>query len=185
MGALAKGAMRFSRRYSVRELRERWRALLYDPEISAQAATRMVEAEAALSVVPPKPKTPNDRKKIQNLERKRRLHSIRTLYYKNRKKMATEKLMSITESQILDHREDGEDGVPDDVHGEAGGRSVLVPLDMMTLEAGDPNFIEGPLSLKGTPEFDDRTFTEMFTLLAAGESAGLQLYGLVNNHMRD
>ena len=43
--ALAKGAVRFSRKFTVGELRERWRSLLYDAEVSAEAAARMVEFE--------------------------------------------------------------------------------------------------------------------------------------------
>ncbi|PON99526.1 Serine/threonine protein kinase [Trema orientale] len=43
--ALAKGAVRFSRKFTVRELRDRWRSLLYDADVSAEASARMVEFE--------------------------------------------------------------------------------------------------------------------------------------------
>ncbi|KAL9275817.1 Microspherule protein 1-like protein [Drosera capensis] len=43
--SLAKGAVQFSRRFTVRELQNRCHALLYDPVISADAAARMIEFE--------------------------------------------------------------------------------------------------------------------------------------------
>ncbi|EOA23562.1 hypothetical protein CARUB_v10016756mg [Capsella rubella] len=49
--SLAKGAVQFSRRFSIRELQDRWHALLYDPVVSADAAFRMTELERFL--VPP------------------------------------------------------------------------------------------------------------------------------------
>jgi hypothetical protein len=47
--ALAKGAVRFSQKFTVRELRDRWRSLLYDPDVSAEASARMVEHEFSFS----------------------------------------------------------------------------------------------------------------------------------------
>ncbi|KAK7262918.1 hypothetical protein RJT34_30499 [Clitoria ternatea] len=43
--SLAKGAVRFSRRYSVAELRDRWRSLLYDGDVSAAASVSMANLE--------------------------------------------------------------------------------------------------------------------------------------------
>lgn len=43
--SLAKGAVRFSRRFSVTELRDRWQALLYDPDVSAAARAAMANLE--------------------------------------------------------------------------------------------------------------------------------------------
>ncbi|KAE9597852.1 putative transcription factor interactor and regulator FHA-SMAD family [Lupinus albus] len=45
--SLAKGAVRFSRKYSFTELRDRWYSLLYDPVVSAEAAAKMVSLELA------------------------------------------------------------------------------------------------------------------------------------------
>ncbi|RDY01877.1 Microspherule protein 1, partial [Mucuna pruriens] len=45
--SLAKGAVRFSRRYSLTELRDRWRSLLYDVNVSAAAAVAMANLELA------------------------------------------------------------------------------------------------------------------------------------------
>ncbi|XP_039031843.1 microspherule protein 1-like [Hibiscus syriacus] len=47
--ALAKGAVQFSRKFTVRELQDRWRALPYDPVISDQAAACMIEVELSAS----------------------------------------------------------------------------------------------------------------------------------------
>ncbi|KAK3224247.1 hypothetical protein Dsin_011272 [Dipteronia sinensis] len=47
--ALAKGAVRFSRKFTLQELEERWYSLLYDPVISAEASARMLEFERSAS----------------------------------------------------------------------------------------------------------------------------------------
>ncbi|XP_065852793.1 uncharacterized protein [Euphorbia lathyris] len=74
--ALAKGAVRFSRKFTVGELRDRWHSLLYDPTISAEASARMIEFD--LSV-------PNH-KLSPAVALKRKLESVRRLYYAMRKK---------------------------------------------------------------------------------------------------
>ncbi|KAL5557606.1 hypothetical protein UlMin_039842 [Ulmus minor] len=88
--ALAKGAVRFSRKFTLGELRERWRSLLYDDGVAAEASARMVEFElsnpnllskfnrfsisrATVGVIPPK----------------RKGESIRRQYYERRKKLCT------------------------------------------------------------------------------------------------
>ncbi|KAJ0983993.1 hypothetical protein J5N97_002349 [Dioscorea zingiberensis] len=48
--SLAKGAVCFSRRYTIKELQDRWRSLLYDSETSAEASARIIEIEFELSV---------------------------------------------------------------------------------------------------------------------------------------
>ncbi|XP_024518218.1 uncharacterized protein LOC112341773 isoform X1 [Selaginella moellendorffii] len=89
MEALARGAMRFSRRYTVRELRERWRALLYDPEISSKAAIRMVEAEASF-LESMRLMFPN-KQKLQDFVHKRRQKSVRDTFYKRKRGLADDK----------------------------------------------------------------------------------------------
>jgi microspherule protein 1 len=168
MEALAKGAMRFSRKFTVRELRERWRALLYDPEIAAQAASRMVEAEAALSNLPPNTKTLNEHRNTKVLARKRRARSIRSLYYKKRKRMAAEKLVAavMLENELESDFMTGDEMAEDIVHGEQGG--ALQPILPSGLE--DKSLPGGLLSPKEpTTDFEEPTFSEMVSLLAAGE----------------
>lgn len=83
--ALAKGAVRFSRKYTVRELRDRWHSLLYNPEISSEASARMVEYELSAS-------TDSKNKSVQSPAKKRKLESVRELYYAMRKRLRDESL---------------------------------------------------------------------------------------------
>lgn len=170
--ALAKGAMRFSHRFTVRELRERWRALLYDPELSAEASARMVEAEAALSDLPPKAGGSQARH-VKHLEQKRRSNSIRSLYHKRKRSLTDGKPISATESQTPDEgaiREAGEKN-------EEGKENLVVaPLSTMPLGNVDPGLLEGLLSPKGGATDFDNTFTQMVSLLAAGQSVHASRY---------
>lgn len=161
--ALAKGAMRFSHRFTVRELRERWRALLYDPELSAEASARMVEAEAALSDLPPKAGGSQVRH-VKHLEQKRRSNSIRSLYHKRKRSLTEGKPISATGSQTPDEAAIGEK------HEEGKEKLVVAPLSTMPLGNVDPGLIEDLLSPKGGATDFDNTFTQMVSLLAAGQS---------------
>lgn len=162
MEALAKGAMRFSHRFTVRELRERWRALLYDPELSAEASARMVEAEAALSGLPPKAGGSQARQ-AKHLELKRRSNSIRSLYHKRKRSLTEGKPVSATGSQTPDYEATGEK------QEESKGKLVLAPSTTMPLGNVDPGLLEGFLSPKGGTTDFDNTFTQMVSLLAAGQ----------------
>ena len=165
--ALAKGAMRFSHRFTVRELRERWRALLYDPELSAEASARMVEAEAALSDLPPKAGGTQVRN-AKHLEQKRRSNSIRILYHKRKRSLGEGKPISATESQTFD---EGEIREAAEKHEEDREKVGVAPLNTMPLGNVDPGLFEGLLSPKGGAASDfDCTFTQMVSLLAAGQS---------------
>lgn len=76
--ALAKGAVRFSRKFTVRELRDRWRSLLYDPDVSAEASARMVEHE--LSFPGNSPTILRRRSVIEAPPGKRKAESVREMY---------------------------------------------------------------------------------------------------------
>ncbi|KAF3796696.1 Microspherule protein 1 [Nymphaea thermarum] len=87
--SLAKGAVQFSRRFSIKELRERWHALLYHPEISAEAAARMVELELSASNAPKF----NKLCKVKGQEvvpEKRKVDNVRSNYYATRKKICND-----------------------------------------------------------------------------------------------
>ncbi|KAK2408952.1 hypothetical protein P8452_70609 [Trifolium repens] len=45
--SLARGAVSFSRRYSFTEVRDRWRSILYDPDVSKEVAASMAKLEMA------------------------------------------------------------------------------------------------------------------------------------------
>ena len=92
MEALAKGAVRFSRKFSVRELRERWYSLLYDNEVSAEASSRMVELELSNFSYSKVSSSSNGNCKfgfvVKESDRvKRKFECVRHLYYAMRKKL--------------------------------------------------------------------------------------------------
>ncbi|KAE8655055.1 Forkhead-associated domain-containing protein [Hibiscus syriacus] len=82
--ALAKGAVRFSRKFTVRELQDRWHSLLYDPLISDQAAARMIEVELSSSNLSSKLNKFDS--PVENGSAKRKFESVRRLYYAMRKR---------------------------------------------------------------------------------------------------
>ncbi|XP_071706585.1 uncharacterized protein [Rutidosis leptorrhynchoides] len=84
--ALAKGAIKFSRKFTFRELRDRWYSLLYDPDVSAQASARMAELELSVSNSSSKSKLDNT-KGSEKVPEKR---SIRRHYYAMRKRIKNE-----------------------------------------------------------------------------------------------
>ncbi|XP_075489593.1 uncharacterized protein LOC142528430 [Primulina tabacum] len=89
--ALAKGAVQFSRRFTLRELRDRWHSLLYDPDISGQSSAHMFELE--ISGFNPSSKfvrSDNNLKGNKEISQKRKLGSIRRKYYAMRKKFRSE-----------------------------------------------------------------------------------------------
>ncbi|KAF5192507.1 Forkhead-associated (FHA) domain [Thalictrum thalictroides] len=82
--ALAKGAVRFSRRYTIHEIKNRWHSLLYDPDTSALASAHMVELE--LSSASNSNNSLSDIKGNGN-PKKRKDESVRRHYYEERKRL--------------------------------------------------------------------------------------------------
>ncbi|KAF7075351.1 hypothetical protein CFC21_080128 [Triticum aestivum] len=89
--SLAKGAVCFSRKFTLQEIQDRWTSLLYDPEISAQASARMVEYETELSTSNPAKlhKLVNSKAKDFSFQ-KRKIESVKNLYYAMRKRVCNE-----------------------------------------------------------------------------------------------
>lgn len=85
--ALAKGAVQFSRRYTVQELKNRWHSLLYDPDISAHAAARMVQFEPSASNFSFKSNRLGSCKENTEVLGKRKVESIRRQYNAMRKRI--------------------------------------------------------------------------------------------------
>ncbi|KAJ6398376.1 hypothetical protein OIU77_019222 [Salix suchowensis] len=91
--ALAKGAVRFSRKFSVRELSDRWHSLLYDNDVSAEASSRMVELHLSNFSLPKlNTITSSSSSKFgfavkESDSVKRKFECVRQLYYAMRKKM--------------------------------------------------------------------------------------------------
>ncbi|XP_078181019.1 forkhead-associated (FHA) domain-containing protein isoform X2 [Carex rostrata] len=85
--ALAKGAVNFTRRFSLKELQERWRALLYDSEVSSEASARMIEYESSTLSNPSIKPNPNPNPSPNPY--KRTADSVRSRYYSMRKRVCT------------------------------------------------------------------------------------------------
>nr|GEV25292.1 putative forkhead-associated (FHA) domain-containing protein [Tanacetum cinerariifolium] len=89
---LAKGDVQFSKKYTIKELHDRWHAILYDPVVSVEVSARMLEFEH--SDAPPYIKS----NVIGNIEDhilapgKRKGESIRKRFYAMRKKMRDQPL---------------------------------------------------------------------------------------------
>ncbi|XP_010530321.1 PREDICTED: uncharacterized protein LOC104806908 isoform X2 [Tarenaya hassleriana] len=88
--SLAKGAVQFSRRFSIRELQDRWHALLYDPVVSAEAAFHMTELERSNSNIPTKFGRTGYSKENKSSVGKRNAENVRSSYYSSRKKFRFE-----------------------------------------------------------------------------------------------
>ncbi|KAG6773889.1 hypothetical protein POTOM_021230 [Populus tomentosa] len=92
--ALAKGAVRFSRKFSVRELSDRWHSLLYDDDVSAEASGRMEELQLSnlsfSKVNTITSSSSNNKFGVVVKESdsvKRKIECVRQLYYATRKKL--------------------------------------------------------------------------------------------------
>uniref|UniRef100_A0A6M2EXP5 FHA domain-containing protein n=1 Tax=Populus davidiana TaxID=266767 RepID=A0A6M2EXP5_9ROSI len=92
--ALAKGAVRFSRKFSVRELSDRWHSLLYDDDVSAEASGRMEELQLSnlsFSKVNTITSSSSSNKfgvAVKESDSvKRKIECVRQLYYATRKKL--------------------------------------------------------------------------------------------------
>uniref|UniRef100_A0A1J3IGP9 Microspherule protein 1 n=1 Tax=Noccaea caerulescens TaxID=107243 RepID=A0A1J3IGP9_NOCCA len=93
--SLAKGAVQFSRRFSIRELQDRWHALLYDPVVSAEAAFRMAELERTNPNFPTKFARTGNSKELKSSSIKRKAEKLRSTYHSLRKKFRTEPFNSL------------------------------------------------------------------------------------------
>ncbi|KAF7828922.1 Serine/threonine protein kinase [Senna tora] len=103
--SLAKGAVRFSRKYTLTELRDRWQSLLYDPDISAKASSSMIKLEQPAPTVPSKSSG-------SVTTAKRKVQSIRRQYNALRKRLCREMIDSFDralhdEMNIVDDTGDG------------------------------------------------------------------------------
>jgi N-terminal region of micro-spherule protein len=83
--ALAKGAVNFTRRFSLKELQERWQTLLYNSEVSTESFARMIDYEYITSSNP-SIKLSADTGLNHG---KRTADSVRSLYYSMRKRICT------------------------------------------------------------------------------------------------
>ncbi|MED6194064.1 hypothetical protein PIB30_025139 [Stylosanthes scabra] len=108
--SLAKGAVQFSRKYSIAELRDRWRSLLYDPDVSAEASVSMANLElsgksAGSGVV--KEGTIGDGYSAVGVvaTKRKRGPSIRKQYYAMRKRLCSQVFHSLDSFDDVTHDE--------------------------------------------------------------------------------
>ncbi|KAG6517793.1 hypothetical protein ZIOFF_021191 [Zingiber officinale] len=89
--SLAKGAVQFSRRFTIQELQNRWYSLLYDLDASEDASTRFIEIEFQLSL-PGHSKGSRiyDSKSMQTSFGKRKGQSVQSDYYAMRKRVCND-----------------------------------------------------------------------------------------------
>ncbi|XP_022769103.1 uncharacterized protein LOC111312774 [Durio zibethinus] len=90
--SLAKGAVQFSRKFTVRELQDRWRSLLYDPVVSEEASSRIIEIERSASTLSSKFGRTGNSKDSKSLYGKRKSESVHSCYYAMRKRIRNEPL---------------------------------------------------------------------------------------------
>ncbi|KAK7250790.1 hypothetical protein RIF29_33467 [Crotalaria pallida] len=105
--SLAKGAVRFSQKYSYAELRDRWHSLLYDPVISAECAAKMVSLELSgggLGAPSPKPGGSGSKEALGEgaATSKRKSESIRKQYYATKKKFRRQILLDTFDMNVQD-----------------------------------------------------------------------------------
>ncbi|KAK4276535.1 hypothetical protein QN277_014672 [Acacia crassicarpa] len=111
--SLAKGAVQFSRRFTIREIQERWYSLLYDPIISEEASAWMNNVELSALSLPSKLSKfgPSKERKYSSLKRK--AESVRNSYYAMRKRILNDAVnsMNLSFPTTLEHDDDAGIGV--------------------------------------------------------------------------
>ncbi|XP_021759868.1 uncharacterized protein LOC110724726 [Chenopodium quinoa] len=160
--SLAKGAVQFSRRFTIKELQDRWLALLYDPIISTRAAEQMVELERSSSNLASKSNRADNTKGAKNAHGKRRAESVRRCYYAMRKRICNEPhnqgdlafLVGTSDSCFMNG---AEAPVPDDILGDpmAGhfGLGEYEHVDFDELRNEFPQVTRGGAPSCGASEF--------------------------------
>lgn len=89
--SLAKGAVQFSQRFTIQELEDRWRSLLYDLNTSTEASTRIIEIEIDVLVYnPSKPGRACTSKVRETSFGRRKGESLQCHYHTARKKARSE-----------------------------------------------------------------------------------------------
>ena len=99
--SLAKGAVQFSRKFTVREIQDRWYSLLYDPVVSAEAAFHMTEFERSTSTLPSKYSRAGNSKENKYFSGKRKTESVHSCYYALRKRICSEPFNSMDLSFLV------------------------------------------------------------------------------------
>ncbi|XVF73849.1 hypothetical protein PTKIN_Ptkin13bG0014400 [Pterospermum kingtungense] len=99
--SLAKGAVQFSRKFTVRELQDRWHSLLYDPVVSEEASSHMIEFERSASTLSSKFGRTGNSKDNKSFSGKRKFESVRSCYYALHKRIRNEPINSMDLSFLI------------------------------------------------------------------------------------
>ncbi|XP_076892841.1 uncharacterized protein LOC143544678 [Bidens hawaiensis] len=139
--SLARGDVKFSKRFTIQELQERWFAILYDPVVAAESSARMLEFEHADTA--PVIKTVH----LGNVEEdlipvcvKRKPESIRKRFYALQKKIRLDHLPA--EPPVLDICGPLQDEPVDILTYEPAHNTDIVNLDVNQYEEESDGFEE-------------------------------------------
>ncbi|XWS14508.1 hypothetical protein CRYUN_Cryun35bG0015700 [Craigia yunnanensis] len=112
--SLAKGAVQFSRKFTVRELKDRWHSLLYDPVVSEEASSHMIEFERSASTLSSKFGRTGNSKDNKSLSGKRKSESVRSCYYALFKRIRNEPFNSMDLSFLIAPNDGNYVGIEDE-----------------------------------------------------------------------
>ncbi|GMJ07001.1 embryo defective 1967 [Hibiscus trionum] len=112
--SLAKGAVQFSRKFTIRELQDRWHSLLYDPVVSEEASSRIIEFERSAPSLPSKFCRIGNLKDSKILLGKRKSESVRSCYYALRKRIRNEPFNSMDLSFLIAPNDGNYVGIEDE-----------------------------------------------------------------------
>ncbi|KAE8654028.1 putative leucine-rich repeat receptor-like protein kinase [Hibiscus syriacus] len=112
--ALAKGAVKFSRKFTMKELQDRWHSLLYDPVVSEEVSSRIIEFERSAPSLPLKFGRIGNSKDGKNLFGKRKSESVRSCYYALRKRIRIEPFNSMDLSFLIAPNDGNHVGIEDE-----------------------------------------------------------------------
>lgn len=155
--SLAKGAVQFTRKYSLKEIKDRWHSLLYDSDASAEAAACITSFELSASPLPSKFFMLGHSKERKIVSVKRKADSVRNSYYAMRKRTCNDMLTSMDFNFLVDQENgnymvNGNGSLPEDCIPEGATldpQQYGFPEDMIDCDMAIHEFYAG---VDGTAE---------------------------------
>ncbi|KDP38583.1 hypothetical protein JCGZ_04508 [Jatropha curcas] len=152
--SLAKGAVQFSRKFTVREIQERWHSLLYDPIVSAEAAFHMIEFERSASTLQSKFSKSGNQKENKFISGKRKAESVRSCYYALRKRIRNEPFNTMDLSFLIAPTDSSYMGNEDEPF---SGNCILGDTNHFELQESNLDIMDHPF-----PQIGDGTTAHVF-----------------------
>ncbi|CAL0327003.1 unnamed protein product [Lupinus luteus] len=151
--SLAKGAVQFSRRYSIGEIQDRWYSILYDPIVSEEAAAGMANFELSTSPLPSKFYKFGQSKERKIVSVKRKAESVRTCYYAMRKRICNNTLTPMDLGFLVDPENDNYlmnevEPLPENCMPEDATLNHFENLDLVRYDFPE-NTMDGGIALHG------------------------------------